>query len=832
MEEINNLPITREFHQIAEAWSSSSHFIIKSPTGSGKSIALPILLKEEKLVEEQILVLQPRRIAARLLAKRVSYLKESPIGEYAGYQVRLDAKYSKKTEILYLTDGIAFQKITHDSQLRGVGAVIFDEFHQRSVYADYALAHCIKIWKSYRPDLRIFITSATIDLNKLQKYLPVSKTVELQSRNYPVEIVYKKLQPKIYIWDAVSEIIKKLIKQTGGNILVFLEGVFQIKKTIKVLTQQPWSAGFEVLPLFGEMPDIEQDKINKTSSKRKIIVSTNIAETSITIEGVSIVIDSGRAKKSKFDPGRGINSLQSYPISKSSSDQRAGRAGRTADGYCIRLWGKNEHEQRDAFETPEILCSDLSQIYLNIIAKGDDPRKVNWLETPPAEITDQSYSTLADLGAIDQQSHISNLGAELSRLPLHPKLSYALLISRKQNCAPVMALLLAMLDDRLPIKLESLGDFYPSRTIPSDPYCLLLAYEEASRRNFDHIQCKQIGIHASRLLHAEKVAKSLCSIVSVPYNLVIPSAESLGKLLVLCFPSNLAKLSSIGRLIYQGINGKNLHLSSYTSINPSEWVLPLRIIEKPKKGNLVREMELNTTISSDIVHELYASKIFNEEEILFDHTSRNVIKRNSKKIGNIVLSSHDDFDISADDRAKGLSQAILDGELTLKHWNHSVLSWMHRIIYLTKKYPDLKIIPFDEEFKQFIIEQTCLRGSTWRQIKNTEIIPIIKEFYSPEELCFLSEYAPPSIQLSNGTRHYKIDYSDFNNPSIQVTLQNLYDIHDHPSIGYPSQKLLIEVLAPNKRVVQRTQDLTSFWQTSYPLIKKELAGRYPKHEWR
>ena len=832
MEEIQNLPISKEFHQIADAWSSSSHFIIKSPTGSGKSIALPILLKQEKLVEKQILILQPRRIAARLLASRVSYLKKSPIGEYAGYQVRLDAKCSKKTEILYLTDGIAFQKITHDPHLCGVGAVIFDEFHQRSVYADYALAHCIGMWKSHRPDLRIFITSATININKLEKYLPASKSVELQSRNYPVEIVYQKLQPKIYIWEAVSGIIKKLVNQKSGNILVFLEGIFQIKKTIKVLTQQPWSTDFEIMPLFGEMPDSEQDKINKVSSKRKIIVSTNIAETSITIEGVSIVIDSGQAKKSKFDPGRGINSLQSSPISQSSSDQRAGRAGRTADGYCIRLWGKSEHEQRDAFEIPEILCSDLSQIYLNILAAGEDPRAVIWLEPPPLEISDQSYSTLSELRAIDQKSHITALGRALSKIPLHPRLAYALLISKEQNYAPVMALLLAMLDDRLPVKLESLGDFYPSRTIPSDPYCLLLAYEEASRRNFDYIQCNQLGIHVNRLLHVEEVAKTLCSIVAVPYNLDIPNAGSLAKLLVQCFPSSLAKLVSKGRSIYQGINGKNLHLSSYTAISPSEWVLPLRIIEKPKKGQLVLEMELNTTISNELVHELYADKIVMEERILFDQTIRNVVNRTSKKIGKMVLSYNDSQEITPEERAKGLTQAILSGDLSLKYWNDMVLSWKHRVNYLNQIYPDLKITPFDEEFKEFLIEQTCLRGSTWKQIKSTEIIPIIKECYSEEELDYLCEFAPPTVQLSNSTKQYKIDYADYNFPCIQVKLQHLYDVKNHPIIGYPSHKLLIEVLAPNMRVVQRTQDLTSFWQTSYPQIKKDLAGRYPKHEWR
>jgi len=333
-------------------------------------------------------------------------------------------------------------------------------------------------------------------------------------------------------------------------------------------------------------------------------------------------------------------------------------------------------------------------------------------------------------------------------------------------------------------------------------------------------------------LHAEKVAKSLCSIVSVPYNFVIPKAECLGKLLVQCFPSSLAKLTSKGRLIYQDINGKNLHLSSYTAISPSEWVLPLRILEKPKKGNLVKEMELNTTISSDIVHELYADKIVKDEQIIFDHSSRNVIKRNTNRIGKIVLSFQDDFDISVEERAKGLSQAIIGGELTLKHWDESVISWMHRVNYLTVRYPDIKITPFDEEFRQFIIEQTCLRGNTWKKIKNTEIIPIIKEFYSEDELSLLLMYAPYSIQLSKGTKQYKINYNDFNHPSIQVKLQHLYDVKDHPSIGFPAQKLLIDVLAPNMRVVQRTDDLISFWHTSYPQIKKELAGRYPKHEWR
>lgn len=843
MNDISDLPIFKGFNEIKSALKESVNLTLKSPTGSGKSIGLPLLLLKENLIKGQILVVQPRRIAARFLAQRVAQITGTPIGDIIGYQVRFEDKTSNNTKIIYLTDGLLLRKILGDRLLSRVGLVIFDEFHERTIQMDAALALLRKTQETQRPSMRLIITSATLEIGNINKYLGNCKSVQLSAREYPVEIEYKSLQRGEIIWKRIASEIKKCVTNYDGDLLIFAPGVYEITKIINEINSSSWSKGLLVKSLYGDLRISEQELALKSSSKRKIIVSTNIAETSLTVEGVRIVIDTGVAKKSSYDPIRGVNVLLPQPISKSAADQRSGRAGRTSSGYCLRLWGEKEHKSRDEMERPAINRLDLSEIYLNLSSLGEDPALMNWLTRPPENSLARAKKSLISLGALTAKSQISEKGLEMSRFPLNPRLGKALIMSKEMGCLPALALSLALIEDRSPIihkefNSEVVETFLSTFNLEdelglaSDLRILLGAWAYAKNEDFSVDRCKYIGIHANRCREAERLALRFCKIAGLKeFSFQFPKIGDLSVVMLTAFPNHLARLKNRGTLLYESIEGYNMYVGKYSEVQSADWVIALNLIEKPLKGKIGLEMQCVTEVKEEIIKKVLNAEIEKREEVVLHPLTRMVIKRNYNQLGAIKFEIKEYESPSKEDMQKAYSEELRCGNLNLKKWDVQVERFIERVSYMTKNYPDYGITEFNDTSKSILYDEICKDASSWKEIRNREVLPTLKNLYTEEEVNLLNNAVPSVITVGNGKRTYRVNYAD-SAPFIRIKLQDLYEVNTHPKVVFGNQLVKLEILAPNGRCVQVTENINEFWDGSYPEIKKELAGRYPKHEWR
>jgi len=837
----DDLPVATQFDEIQRAWEDFRHLAIKSPTGSGKSVGLPLLLTQKKMIKGQILVVQPRRVAARLLARRVARLYGCAVGEDVGYQVRFENKASPQTKIIYLTDGVLLQKIFSDPTLSRVGLIIFDEFHERSLQVDASFALAKRICLDQRPSLRLIVTSATLELPRIAEYLSDCGSIELFARSFPVEIAHCSPNSRDPIWKQVANHLKKLLRVREGDVLIFMDGAYEISRTIREINNSSWSSGLEVRGLYGEMRVEDQDLALTPSDRRKVIVSTNIAETSITVDGVTIVIDTGRAKKASFDQNRKVNVLLSLPISKSAAQQRSGRAGRTAPGYCLRLWGANEHDRRIEYEQPEIQRLDLSEMCLKLSALGINLRSFDWFEPPPEPSLKSAFSALIEIGALtDGAERISEKGIELSQCSLHPRLAQALIEGRDRDCLPAIALTFAMLENRGPLAGNRIASDYSERKwcehregdVISDLSVLLNAYVYAKAHHFSADRCRNEGIHGLRCMEAEKIATQMCSQIGYEeYSFMFPENEQYLKVLMETFPENLCLLKSRGRNLYETIHGSRVHLSRNSIIAGAEWVLPLRIIEKSMNGTVALQMEWVSEIREDWIRDVFGQRISEEKEVFLDLETRKVIRRKYSKYGEQKFAVKESYDISDDEVAHAYANALASGHLTLKNWDAKVVRFLSRIEFLHANFPEYEIMPLDQESIKFVYHEICSGQTSWKSIRNEDVLPYVKRSYATDQLAVLDDTVPETIDLRNGKKPYRINY-DSQNAKISAYLQDLYDLSAHPLIAHGKYRLVVDVLAPNGRSCQLTTDLLAFWEGSYPQIKKELSGRYPKHEWR
>src|SRR5438067_965751 len=444
-----DLPIYELEKSILAELKSRSRIIIQAPTGSGKSTQVPqILLDHGLLGDGQVVILQPRRLAARLLAARVAFERKCRLGDEVGYQIRFENITSPRTRIRFVTEGILLRQLIQDPELRGISAILFDEFHERHLYGDITLARALQLQATSRPDLKLAVMSATLDAGLLEKYLAPCSLLSSGGRAFPVEIEYlpKPVGGDGYpIWDLAADELERLAPQTKGDVLIFMPGKYEIGRTIAAIRASRVSDRFVVLPLHGELPPAEQDAALAHYQKRRAIVSTNVAETSLTIDGVQVVIDSGLARIARFDPRRGINTLLVEKISRASADQRAGRAGRTAPGTCVRLWTEREHLERQPQELPEVKRLDLSEVVLTLKASGvEDVANFRWLEAPDAQALARAEELLVDLGAISSPGRITPLGRRMLAFPVHPRYARMLLAAHEYRCVTAIALIAAL----------------------------------------------------------------------------------------------------------------------------------------------------------------------------------------------------------------------------------------------------------------------------------------------------------------------------------------------------------------------------------------------------
>ncbi|HSY54502.1 MAG TPA: helicase-related protein, partial [Opitutaceae bacterium] len=524
-----DLPIYELEPAVVAALRASGRLIVQAPTGSGKSTQIPQMLLRHGLLgaRGEVTVLQPRRLATRLLAKRVAEEAGSPLGETVGYQIRLESRVSERTRIRFVTEGILLRQMSFDPALRGVSAVVFDEFHERHLYGDISLARALQIQKSTRPDLKIMVMSATLDAAVLRDYLSPCEVLTSQGRSFSVKIEYLpravdfEREP---VWDVATRECVRIAAETPGDLLVFMPGAYEINRTVQAVQGERALRDFVTFPLHGELPPDAQDRAVARYATRKIIVSTNVAETSLTIDGVTAVIDSGLARLARYDPHRGINTLLIEKISAASADQRAGRAGRTAPGVCVRLWTEREHAQRPPQELPEVKRLDLAEVVLTLKASGiDDVINFPWLEKPDPRSLERAELLLTDLGAIHPEGgvpsprnegmagegtrpttagKITDLGRKMLRFPVHPRYARMLLEADARGCVRPVALMAALVQGRnfllrgVPKEVDQAREDLLGEEHESDFFLLMRAWRYADKNNYAIDACRRLGVHA------------------------------------------------------------------------------------------------------------------------------------------------------------------------------------------------------------------------------------------------------------------------------------------------------------------------------------------------
>jgi ATP-dependent helicase HrpB len=889
------LPIYEIEDQILSRLKSDRRLILSAPTGSGKSTQVPqMLLKHGFLDAGQVVILQPRRLAARLLAARVAQELGVKLGDEVGYQIRFENCTSAKTKIRFVTEGVLLRQMIEDPKLNGVSVLIFDEFHERHLYGDITLAQALDLQEQSRPNLNLVVMSATLDADELERYLSESRNgtrtncsvLSSEGRQFSVDIRYA-AQPsyndKRPVWEQAAEAFSHYVNSGGeGDVLVFMPGGFEISQTIEAIRNEPEAKGFILLPLHGELEPKLQDAAVVRYDRRKVVVATNVAETSLTIDGVRLVIDSGLARIARYDANRGINTLLIERISQSSADQRAGRAGRTAPGVCLRLWSREEHSHRAPQELPEIKRLDLAEVVLTLKAAGvNDLRNFRWLEKPDEISLTHAEELLTDLGAIkpavlppaDELSknnaqstavpsplppdgrgegpgevrasalttQITPIGRKMLAFPLHPRYSRMLLAAQEYGCVYQAALVAALTQGRdlllrnVDKATNELREDLLGEKASSDFWILMRAWTYAANNQFRLDACRKLGIHA---VTARQVGPLLEQFLRIARREGLDAAprevkdEALQKCILIGFSDRVARRLDSGTLRCELVHNRRGVLARESVVQQKELfvVAEIREVEtRDKEVNTI--LSLATAIEPAWLTELFPEDMESDLRVAFDATQKRVAAAELLRFRGLALSAKRVEPPPADAAARILAAEVLAERLPLPNWDHAVEQWLARLNFLCANCPDLQLPPFTDEDKQAVIEQLCHDAVSYKDIKEREVMPVVTSWLSHVQRELLDKHAPERLSLPNG-RTPKVTYEAGKSPFISLRIQELYDVNQTPNIALGRVPVTVHILTPGMKPIQVTQDLGSFWREHYPKIKSELARRYPKHLWR
>ena len=838
---MSSLPIFELEDQILSALHACPRLILQAPTGSGKSTQVPQILLDNGIAgDRQIVILQPRRLAARMLAARVAAERDVELGLEVGYQIRLDNITSARTRIRFVTEGVLLRQMVSDPNLRGVSVLIFDEFHERHLYSDIAIARALQIQSGTRPDLKIVVMSATLDTQLLANYLEPCQVLTSSGRTFPVEIEFLKREivdePP---WELAADALQHV--EDEGDVLIFMPGAYEIARTIEEIKR----SGFDgvVLPLHGDLSPRAQDAAVAAYDKRKIVVSTNVAETSLTIDGITTVVDSGLAKIAKYDPQRGINTLITEKISRASADQRAGRAGRTAPGRCLRLWSERDHLNRRPQDLPEVKRLDLAEVILNLKAAGiSEVKQFPWLEEPHPKSLERAIELLEDLTAIDREAgEITDLGRRMLTFPVHPRYARMFLMAAELNCVATIALIAALTQERHILRRSDSSQMDHDRElllgseVESDFLLLIRAWlyaqehgaDRARRLGIRYAVCQQVGhLHRQfmQLAEAQRLGTD-----DRPENF---NAEAVGKCLLVGFSDHLARRIDAGSLRCDLVHRRQGVLARESVVQKSPLFVATEIREIQSRGDeLITLLSLATAAREEWLRELYPQDFRDRMIVSFDSALRRVTAAKEIVFRDLVLHATRTDPEPNDETAAVLAEEVLSGRCPLANWNHDVDQWIARLNCLAEWCPELELIPVDAEGRRHLVMQICAGALSYREIKERAVWPVVKSWLSPAQAVSLDQLAPERLALPVG-RKAKLQYAPGQTPVLSARIQELYGVENSLKICRGRVAVQIHVLAPNHRPIQVTQDLGNFWRESYPKVKQELQRKYPRHEWR
>jgi ATP-dependent helicase HrpB len=813
-----DFPINEIIPLLKTALEKEPVIILQAPPGAGKSTVLPIqLLNEKWLGDKKIIMLEPRRLATRSVANRMASLLNESIGETIGYRIRFENRVSKNTKIEVVTEGILTRMLQNDNALDNVGLIIFDEFHERSLNADLALALCYQVQQVLRNDLRILIMSATLDGAKLSSLLNNAPILTSEGRQYPVSIQYLNTDDKIYLHLRIANAIKKALRENSGDILAFLPGAGEILRTQQILEED--NLEISVQPLYGDLSQQKQQEaiLPHPQGKRKVVLATSIAETSLTIEGITVVIDSGFARSPRFDIQTGLTRLETIKVTKDAADQRTGRAGRLGPGTCYRLWSEGSHIHLIPNRKPEILEADLAPLMLELGQWGiQNINELLWLAPPPVAAVSQAKELLTQLGAL-QNNKITARGKEMLQMPTHPRLAHMLIEATyfeknkpKENFKALATDIASIIEERDPLSKETGADL--SLRIE-----LLRKFRTGERVNADKKVLDRI----------ERLAQSWRKLLKIDPDNNTPDVFKIGKLLATAYPERIAKRIYKTGLRYRLANGRIVKLNETDALAKEEWLAVAHLDAGTNEGKIF----LAAAFDSNDLFELAEER----QSVSWDKQRGMVVGVIEKRVGNLILETKALEKIDDAQRIQVICNVIRENGLKILNWSDTQEDLQARVLSLrawrpNEDWPDISNEHLLETLEEWL-SPYLLKTNKLTELQKLDFTQILHSILPWERSQKLDKLAPSKMEVPTGS-HIKLNYfNDGSKIEMAVRLQEVFGLFETPTVNEGKNKILLHLLSPGYKPVQITQDLKSFWEKTYFEVRKELLSRYPKHHW-
>jgi ATP-dependent helicase HrpB len=803
------LPIDDALPRLTQAMRAGNAAVLVAPPGAGKTTRVPlVLLDEDWTKDKKILLLEPRRLAARAAASRMAATLSEQVGDTVGLRVRFGSKISKRTRIEVITEGVFTRLVLDDPSLEGIAAVLFDEFHERSLDADLGLALARDAQLGLREDLRLLVMSATLDGARVASLLGDAPVVTSEGRAFPVETRYLSRDPRERIERPVADAVGRALRADPGSLLVFLPGAAEIRRTETLLKEQVRDPNVDIVALFGALEARDQDRAiaPAPAGRRKVVLATSIAETSLTIEGVRVVIDSGLSRVPRYEPDVGLTRLETVRVSRAAADQRRGRAGRTEPGVCYRLWDEGQTGSFDAYTRPEILSADLSSFVLDLAQWGEaEPSKLAFIDPPPGPALKEARALLVELGALDDDGRITDEGRKLRALPLPPRLARMVIDAGAQGAGGEAAAIAAILTER------GLGGDDVDLSARLDQF-----RRDRSRRAED----------------ARAMVKKWGAVMP-PSQIMPPSQNdkelSPGAILALAYPDRIAKNRGGGTGSFLLANGRGGQVDPASQLARQPFLAVAELTGAAASSRIV----LAAAITLDEIEARFADRIEDRDAVTFDAGSASLRARRSRRLGSLVLAEQVKPVAANADTARILAQGIVGAGLDTLDWSKAALQFRTRVAFLRQaegdEWPDLSDGGLARGAAAWL--EPLLADKTARsQISAGALFDAVSNLVPWNLRRRLDAEAPTHFTAPTGTS-VPIDYEAEQGPTVSIRVQELFGLAQHPSIAGGRIPLVIELLSPGHKPVQITRDLPGFWRGSYADVRTDLRGRYPRHPW-
>ena len=832
------LPIDPLLPAIVSTLRGARSLVLEAPPGAGKTTRVPRALLEAGLGQgKELIVLQPRRLPTRLAAQRVAEEVGERVGESVGYQVRFEDVRSAKTRLSFVTEGVLGRRLLSDPNLRDVGIVVLDEFHERHLSADISLAMLRRLQETTRPDLKVVVMSATLEAEPIRAYLGGCPSLRSEGRRFDVSVEYLPAPDDRHLDQQVLSGIKRVFANgVDGDVLVFLPGAGEIRRARDACADFAERHGADVLPLHGDLSPAEQDRAVRRSSRRKIILSTNVAETSVTIDGVAVVIDSGLARVASHSPWSGLPALKLSKVSRASAIQRAGRAGRTRAGHCLRLYTQHDFDGRPEQDAPEIRRMDLAETVLSLRASGiTDLATFPFFEPPPAASLDAAEALLRRLGAVDAQGRVTDVGGRLLRFPVHPRQARIIVEGERRGVGAEAAILAALMGER-DIRREARANLgqggRPAAIVsgPSDLLELLERFREAERAGFAPGRMHALSLEAGAVQSVDRVQKQLRRAARNQGERP-QRAEDVEQALMLSvlagYPDRVARRRRPRAPELLMFGGGTATLSEVSVVQDAELMVAADAEERPGKGAVVR---LASAVEPEWLLDLYPEALEEVDTLQWNAEARRVERLTRLSYGNLVLEETRTPAPASEATARVLVEAALAAGPGKFADPEALEQWRTRVALLTGAFPEAKFPLVDDAFLRDALASLCSDARSFKDLEGVSLLDALYARLTSEQQRLLATHAPERVTLPGG-RGVKVHYEPGKPPWVESRLQDFFGMAQGPNVCAGRVPLVLHLLAPNMRAVQVTTDLAGFWERHYPAIRKELCRKYPRHSW-